>query len=65
VFFKKIVKIISICDYTQGIESFEVHTPSRNKKDSCFFKEFGIGTCNIGFDDCLVLGWLFFNKAKQ
>jgi hypothetical protein len=30
-----------------------------------FLKELRTATCNIGFDDCLVLGWVFSNRAKQ
>jgi hypothetical protein len=57
--------VISICDYTQGGESFEVHNLLEINKKVFFFLKLGIGTCNIGFDDSFVLGWLFFNKVKQ
>jgi hypothetical protein len=40
-----------------------IHLPE--SEGEFFLKELGTATYNIGFDDCLVLGWAFFNRAKQ
>jgi hypothetical protein len=48
--------IISICDYIQGAESSEVHTPSRNQKESSSLKSSELQLVTLGL--MIVLCWV-------
>jgi len=48
--------IISMCDYIQGAESSEVHTPSRNQKESSSLKSSELQLVTLGL--MVVLCWV-------